>query len=123
MSFIYRYHNNLSTIEKIKKKVFKYRHFVIYKKKNYNNFKMLPLCSIKCDSIDLDPQEQRVFNMIFPVMISDQGTKTDLSSSINLFNSNANDRLKWWMLSAIKLTIIYLFLNPLFSKDTTINDS
>ena len=89
---------------------------MIYKKKNYNNFKMLPLCSIKCDSIDLDPQEQRVFNMIFPVMISDQGTKTDLSSSINLFNSNANDRLKWWMLSAIKLTIIYLFLNPLFSK-------
>ena len=83
---------------------------MIYKKK----YKMILLSSIQCDSIELEPQEQRVFNMIFPVIVDDDLKKK--SGSSQLFSSSASDRIRWWITSAVKLGIIYLFINPLFSK-------
>ena len=82
---------------------------MIYKKK----YKMILLASIPCDSIELEPQEQRVFNMIFPVIVDDDLKK---KSGSQLFSSSASDRVRWWVTSGVKLGIIYLFINPLFSK-------
>ena len=82
---------------------------MIYKKK----YKMILLSSIQCDSIELEPQEQRVFNMIFPVIVDDDLKKKSVSP---LFSSSASDRVRWWLASGVKLGIIYLFINPLFSK-------
>jgi len=97
-------------LKKIKKKLFKYRQFVIYKKK----YKMILLSSIQCDSIELEPQEQRVFNMIFPVILDDD--LKNKSGPSQLFSSSASDRIRWWITTGVKLGIIYLFINPLFSK-------
>lgn len=83
---------------------------MIYKKK----YKMILLSSIQCDSIELEPHEQRVFNMIFPIIVDDDLKKK--SGSSQLFSSSASDRIRWWITAGVKLGIIYLFINPLFSK-------
>ena len=80
---------------------------------------MILLSSIPCDSIQLEPHEQRVFNMIFPLIIDDDEKpikKSGSSSDSSFFSSNASDRACWWVRNAVKLGIIYLFINPLFSK-------
>ena len=75
---------------------------------------MILLSSIQCDSIELEPHEQRVFNMIFPIIVDDDLKKK--SGSSQLFSSCASDRIRWWITAAIKLGIIYVFIIPLFSK-------